>query len=265
MKSIVICPNCKQVLFKKNAKSFCCKNGHCFDIAKEGYVNLVLPNKKKSKSPGDDKEMVVSRANFLNSGFYVKLAKEVNKIVNSCLKSEDIILDAGCGTGYYLEQIDGDYFKIGIDVSKEAIRYAAKHDKNIFYAVASIFDLPILNNSIDCILNIFAPKPNDEFLRILKPNGVVVEVIPGKNHLIELKKVLYQEPHYNKEDVKEYNLECEETRQLKYKLTLNNEELMELFKMTPYNYKTTAQDVEKLKGIEEFVITCDFIIKVWRR
>jgi len=259
---ILKCPNCNMVLTCNN-NQYVCASGHSFDVSKEGYVNLILPNKKKTKSPGDDKEMVVARANFLNSGFYSALAKEISYFVNKYCRKNSVVLDAGCGTGYYLNNIGQGFQKIGIDISKDAIKYAAKNNKQGLYIVASIFDMPVLDKSIDCVLNIFAPKPDSELLRVLKNGGIVVEVVPGKNHLIELKKVLYDNVHLNRENVKEFSLNCIEQKNITYTQNLNNKQLKELFNMTPYGYKTPYHSIDKLKNIGEIGVTCDFVIKVW--
>ena len=262
--NILICPICKNNL-TQNLHSLSCNLRHCFDISKEGYINLLLVNQKKTNDPGDNKETVVARQNFLNKGYYFPLAKEISNITKVFCDSNSIILDAGCGTGFYLSNIDCGSQKIGIDISKHAIKIAAKKYQAIRFIVASIFNLPIKENSIDCILNIFAPKANDEFMRVLKQKGIIVEVIPGKLHLVELKKCLYNELHYNRTDVKKFDTQCISEHQLTYKQNIGHNDLIQLFDMTPYAFKTSQNDKEKLDKIDNMDITFDFIIKIWRK
>ena len=195
--NILKCPNCDNGLYIKD-KGLKCNNGHFFDFAKEGYVNLLLPNQKKTKNPGDDEIMAKARDIFLKAGYFEKLNSHIASTVDF---SNKVVLDAGCGTGYYLSSIEAnDCIKAGIDISKFAIKKASKNDEKSSYFVASIFNMPIKEQSIDIIMNIFAPKPQQEFKRILKDNGMIVEVVPGKNHLKEIKEIIYnQEVKPNKE------------------------------------------------------------------
>lgn len=130
---ILTCPNCRGKLSCIETR-FLCPNNHCFDIAREGYVNLLLPNQKKSKNPGDDKVMINARQEYLNNGYYQCLRDKICEIINR--SSAEVILDAGCGTGYYTNTIDSNKHQIcGVDISKYAIKTAAKNNKNNLYIV----------------------------------------------------------------------------------------------------------------------------------
>ena len=154
--NILKCPNCGSELLVKD-KGLSCQSGHFFDFAKEGYVNLLLPNQKKTKNPGDDSVMINARDSFLKAGYFEKLNSHIASTVDF---SGKVVLDAGCGTGYYLSSIEAkDCVKIGADISKYAIKKASKNDEKSSYFVASIFNMPIKEQSIDIIFNIFAPKP----------------------------------------------------------------------------------------------------------
>ena len=138
------CPVCG-IQLKKNDITYKCSNNHSFDIAREGYTYLLLANKKNSKIPGDSKEMVVSRHNFLQKGYYKGLSDALNETVKKYIlgKEESSILDAGCGEGYYIDNlarsINNQTALFGIDISKEAVRIAAKRNNNIETCVASVF------------------------------------------------------------------------------------------------------------------------------
>lgn len=258
--SILICPKCKSELERKD-NSLLCKNNHCYDFAKQGYVNLLLVNQKNSKNPGDDETMINARDLFLKEGYFSKLKDEITKqIVGSNLT----ILDAGCGSGYYSFGLEnfGDLYLT--DISKIAVKKASVN-KNAISFVSSIFELPIKDKMIDYILNIFAPKPQSEFLRILKSGGKIIEVVPGKNHLKELKNVLFKENiRENQEKFAYNNFILEKSQKLTYKTTLkNNNDIMNLSKMTPYWYKGAEKIKNTLKNINNMEITFDFIINIW--
>ena len=262
--NILKCPICGANLIN-NGKSLLCENRHNFDIAKEGYVNLLPVGEKKSKNPGDGKEMVLARNNFLKLGFFNELREQIDKIIFKNFKDGSIILDAGCGTGYYSENLNLKYNCLGIDISKDAIKLASKQNKFSSFVVASIFNLPVKDNSVDCILNIFAPKPNEEFKRVLKKSGKIIEIVPGKNHLIELKKVLYEQFKTRTSEYKQFNLKLLETKEIEYNKTLNKDELVFLLEMTPYYYTTKKEKLSKLNVLNEIDITFSFILKTWEK
>lgn len=259
----LICPNCTKELNIFN-KSLICLNNHCFDISKQGYINLLLPNKKKTKMPGDDIMMVNARNSFLQKGYYEELK---NQITNIILKyKHEVILDAGCGTGYYTSGLDNKSNIIGIDISKNAIQTASKNYKEGLYIVSSIFEMPLKDRCIDIVLNIFAPKPQEEFKRVLKTDGIIIEVVPGKYHLKELKEVIYKEDFtLNKEKfafTKFNNIESVKVSYVKH--ISSKEDIINLIKMTPYWYKGGAKNLINLDNIKLNKITLDFIINVWR-
>ena len=259
--NILKCPNCDNGLYIKD-KGLKCDNGHFFDFAKEGYVNLLLPNQKKTKNPGDDSVMINARDSFLKAGYFEKLKYQIGSIVDF---SNKVVLDAGCGTGYYLSSIEAkDCVKIGADISKFAIKKASKNDEKSSYFVASIFNMPIKEQSIDIIMNIFAPKPQQEFKRILKNNGMIVEVVPGKNHLKEIKEIIYnQEVKPNKEKYAFSEFYLLKSNRLTYEIQLKNiKDLNSLLMMTPYWYNG-AKNEQNLVMLNLKNITLDFIVNLW--
>lgn len=258
---ILICPKCHKKL-KKTGKSLFCENGHCFDIARNNYINLLLCNKKKSKFPGDDKTMISARNNFLEKGYFEKLRKAIEQIVDD--EKPTYILDAGCGTGYYSHNLEQKYNVVAIDISKEAIHFTAKNNKNSLSIVSSIYELPLKDCCIDLILNIFAPKPKEEFKRILKNNGVIVEVVPGKEHLKELKEIMFGDDTVsNKEKFAFSDFKLKSSNKLKYSVKIiENDDVINLIKMTPYYYTGGRQNEDKFNQIKSLDVTFDFIINV---
>ncbi len=264
---MLLCPKCGKLL-EKGLNTFKCQDGHSYDIAKEGYVNLLLPNKKNSLLPGDNKEMVSAREQFLNKDYYAPLKEEISKYINEHFKKDITLLDAGCGTGYYSIHIKEKYQYVmrilGVDISKFAVQKASKKSKEDTFVVASIFDLPTIDKCFDVILNIFSPKANESFSRVLKDDGVLIQVMPGENHLIELKEILYKDKVYKNEVEYEYSgFNLKDKMEVTYSIKVNKDDLMHLFTMTPYLYKTKIEDIKALDDINDLNITIDFVIAVW--
>ena len=252
----LLCPKCKSRLTKVD-KTMKCENHHSYDLAREGYVNLLL-NKTNS---GDNLEMVEARKNFLSSGHYDFLVDYLVDI----LKNYDDIIDCGCGEGYYTNKISQILDKniVAFDISKSAISKAAKKNNNNTYFVGSIYNILIDDNQVDCVLNICAPFSEKEFIRILKNGGRIVKVIPAKNHLLELKQFLYDKVYLNDETVKTDNLKEENRTYLSRKVTINNQDLMNLFKMTPYYFRTKNEDITRLNNLESLEITFSFEVIIY--
>jgi len=252
----MICPICKQKL-EKNNNSYKCKNNHSFDIGKSGYLNLLL----NTSNSGDNKEMINARNTFLNKGYYKQLLDEIILVIKQL--NINNILDVGCGEGYYdrgiKEKINLDI--VGVDISKEACLKASKLSKEIFYVVSSSNKLPFSNNEFDLLLNIFAPHDEQEFTRVC--DKYILKVVPNTNHLIELKELLYENVIL-KEEKKLSFINFKEIiyKEINYKVIVDD--LYELFKMTPYYYKT-KYDMDVFENNKNKEITCDFIILVYEK
>lgn len=264
-----ICPFCKKSL-NKEEKAYICVNGHSFDMAKEGYVHLLPVNKMHSKIPGDTKEMVMSRRRFLSSGYYELFSDKLNEIVSSYVRDGAHIIDAGCGEGYYSKRLSeslSSYENINItafDISKYAVKYAAKSDRKNSYAVASLFDIPTADNTADIFIDIFAPVVISEFLRVLKRGGLFIYAVPSENHLFGLKKIAYEKPYKNEVKDTEYaGFEFVRRIPVRDNITVDNSELInDLFTMTPYYWKTDTAGSARVKECSylETEIGFDFLI-----
>lgn len=277
--ALLLCPVCKDRLIKDiSNKMYKCPNRHTYDIAKEGYVNLLISNQKRSKNPGDSKEMVLARVDFLSKGYYEVLSYKINEVIFECLEKINSdkfnIMDLGCGEGYYLtnlknyldeKDIKANYY--GLDVSKEAVKYASKKNKDCVWAVGNNFKIPTDDKSVDCLLSVFSPIDINECNRVLKDDGVFVRILPRTNHLIQLRNIIYSEVHLNNKiytasaDENEYIRESNVTFDIK----LNKEEILSLLKMTPHYWKSTAENKEKLDLYDSLVLTIDMRIGVFQK
>lgn len=270
MKSQFCCPNCGGDL-EREGSSYRCSLGHCFDVAKEGYVHLLPVNQRHSDAPGDDKAMTAARTKFLEGGWYAPLRQAMAAAVKDFSPKGFRLLDAGCGEGYYTaaleqlaEEMEG---KIcGVDLSKPAVKKAAKRCKQSEIAVASVYHLPVKEESLDGLMNCFSPLAAEEFCRVLRPGGCFYYVVPGPRHLWEMKEVLYETPYEN--PVRE---ECypgfvyRDIRRVESHFTLNQEELQALFQMTPYVWKSPKEGITRLKEQEKLDLTCQFALHVFEK
>ncbi len=269
---MLICPHCGAPLVRKE-KAFCCESGHSYDIAKAGYCNLLQTNKSGDHT-GDSKEMVAARRQFLDQGYYAGLAKAMCQQVKQLTKDKEEIhfVDAGCGEGYYTRQMvqalyEEDKLKesIGIDISKSATQYAAKRDLHTQYITGSAYHMPLADHCADVICSLFAPTPEEEFLRVLKSDGVVVCAVPGEDHLWELKCAVYDKPYQNREE--KYQLHGFQRigrQKFTYRVHLERpEDIRTLFAMTPYSHRTSKVGMARLEALKELDVTLSFVILVF--
>lgn len=259
-----ICPICGLKLNNAGNKYICSKN-HSFDIARQGYINLLPVSGKKSKNPGDNEIMSIARKDFLDGGYYAPLKDRILEILDE--NGIKTVVDSGCSEGYYTKSMATKVEKVyAFDISKYAVKIASAEDKKSKYFVASAFNIPLRDCSADCITKIFAPDSPKEFSRILKTDGKLIEIIPAEKHLLELKQKLYENVYLNKVEKAEkegFSLEKEEL--LTYAFTPDSKKRQSLFKMTPYYYKTNPERQEKLMSEDEFSITAEFIIRMYKK
>lgn len=265
---------------------YVCGNGHTFDIARQGYVNLLPVQQKRSKQPGDSKAMVMARTHFLDTGIYRaiagKLAETVTALIIDDISMHDkdyCILDAGCGEGYYfdvlldsLKQEKGcnNLTFIGLDISKDAILQATKRNKNISWIVGTNRQPPVKEESVDIIICLFGFLSAEGFTRALKPGGIIVLVDPGLNHLQELREIIY--PEVKKQPSKEsmqkeipgFSLLSSEQLQFKTKIS-SNEQIKHLLVMTPHFYRASKAGREMACALSELGITVDVNFKVLKK
>jgi len=260
--SCYLCPLCAASL-QLDQKSYVCENNHRFDLAKEGYVNLLPVQFKHSAEPGDNKQMMQARREFLEAGYYEPMAKAVAMMVNAHQPTH--LLDLGCGEGYYSRKLEAYCSNAmmlhGVDIAKYAIAAAAKEQANARFIVASSNRLPYANAYFDFVLRVFAPSNEHELGRILKPSGLLLTVTPGPRHLWQLKEFIYAE-------VKEHALENDlpqgferlDTQRISYKIVPKPEQRIDLLQMTPFAWRANDSVRQAIKNAVELEIETDFIL-----
>lgn len=250
----LLCPHCGKPLTRKD-RSYLCENNHCFDVAKQGYVNLLLVTQKHSKAPGDNLSQVSARREFLSKGYYLPIARQLIELAAHA--PHEAVLDVGCGEGWYLSQLRAALpvtEAVGLDISKDAVRYAAGADKSSLYLTATAAHMPFPAESFDLLLSLFALTLPEEFARVLKPGGSFLQVTAGPDHLRGLKEIIYPELHEKTADP-DTNLPgftlAEETL-LRFPLKLdNNADILRLLSMTPHSKRITAAGMERAAAAQQ--------------
>jgi 23S rRNA (guanine745-N1)-methyltransferase len=220
--------------------SFVCVNGHRFDRAREGYVNLLRGGRLKSRPPGDDDVMVRARRAVFDAGLYRPIIDAVARTVAA--EGAANVLDAGCGEGSYLAAATAlaGAAGAGIDISKAAVRVAARRHPHHRYAVASSYALPFEDQSFDTIVNVFSPRDFVEMFRVLRPHGRAIVVVPGPQHLHQLKEALYDTPRPHTGI--DHDQAPESVTTVRFSISLADDAMREsLLQMTPYWWSATPE------------------------
>ena len=244
---------------------------HCYDLSASGYVNLMPPGHTDA---GDSKAAVRARTEFLNTDLYRPAAEALAALLEKHLDSKDcVVLDAGCGEGYYTEILarNGASY-LGVDLSRAAVDTASKrmgrsgHD-NGFFCVGSVFEIPVEDRSCAAIVNIFAPCAEEEFLRALSPRGILLVAYAGADHLMGMKRTIYDTVKENDEraDLPKQMKKIDEIR-VHYQICVETEtQIRNLFAMTPYYWRTSPTDAEKLCGLNSLETEVDMIFSVYQK
>ena len=262
----LICPKCEQPL-TANGKQWQCPDRHSYDTAKQGYINLLLVNQKKSKSPGDDLEMVKARTAFLDSGIYEPISDALNALVKT-----GPVLDIGCGEGYYthrLQQQSGCEI-IGLDISREAIKGACRRTKDIRWLVASGARPPVSARSIKTIISLFTPLMPQGLDHALADDGEIITVNTGPQHLMQLREVIYDEVKAESfspvAKMADARFIAVDEQKLTYEVTVpGGDPLVALFNMTPHRWKVSPERAEKLQTIDSLTLEIDVVLHRFRR
>ncbi len=267
----LICPFDK-LLLSCQEKTATCPSGHNFDRAKEGYLNLLPVQAKQTKDPGDSPAMVQARRAFLATGFYDPI---IDAIVARVLKQSPAagtlaLLDAGCGEGYYLNHLQNVLSTIslalcGLDISKHAVKAAAKTNRTIDWLVASNRQLPFADQSLDVVLCTFGFPVWPEFQRVLKSDGIVIMADPGPDHLLELRQLLYGTVTQKASDhavPESFTLSAIET--VRHIFHPSAHDLRHLIAMTPHQHRASAVAIDQAIATGCTGLTLDVALRILR-
>lgn len=261
------CPICHSPLTLTD-KTFRCENNHCFDRAKEGYVNLLPVQFKHSKDPGDNKAMVMARRAYLEKSFYQPLIEALLALRDKYGNESDVILDAGCGEGYYTAQHKQENNSVyGVDIAKNAVKIAAKKHKSCNFSVATLSQLPFEDDFFNWIFSIYAPILETEFTRVLNANGYLVTVTPAEHHLIELKEMIYQDAQLHDTDKTPITaLKLIEQSKVHYTIDFTQgDDVLNLLSMTPFAFKASEQTKSNIAQLEKFSCQAHFHIRIYQK
>lgn len=264
----LICPKCHQPLVLEG-RSYYCESRHTYDLAKTGYINLLLNPDKASNNPGDSKESLIARKAYLNKGYYNIISDTLNDCVKKYSTDGAHILDLGCGEGYYAQRLRSEinlpnntYY--ALDISKEAINMATKYTKEIYWIVGNSKNIPIADHSLDIVAALFTVVNKDELARIIKPGGKIIHVTANNpNHLIEIKHLIYDEVFTKPDTFIRLPFEVVESFDVQKIIHIDShEDCLNLLKMTPHYYHI-KKDKESLETMEGMDITIDVKFTVY--
>ena len=262
---------------RREGSALRCARGHSFDIASQGYTNLLPVQNKRSRDPGDSKPMVAARQRFLEAGHYAPIAAAVSQATLAGLSGSTpaACLDAGCGEGYYLRELaaaapPGLTLEIlGLDISKWAVQAAGRQEKRATWVVGTNARLPVRSASLDRLLCLFGFPVHAEFARVLRPGGRIVQVDAGPDHLRELREIIYPtlKPQRPADSSAPDGFARQAEESVRFALRLDSQEaIADLLAMTPHLYRASAEGRARAAALSELVLTVDVrIVRYARR
>jgi 23S rRNA (guanine745-N1)-methyltransferase len=234
--SVFVCPHCGD-FFENTSSGVRCANGHSFDRAREGYLNLLLAGRISTTAiPGDTPESLAARRRFLATGSYAPIAQALADIIGDV---DGAVLDIGCGEGYYLSHIRSPR-RFGLDIAKRGVQMASKLLPDAEFVVGTAYRLPVLNESCDAVFSVFAPHSLEEFQRVLAPCGQWVTVTPAAHHLHQMRPKRSDniiERERRRDEPPEHAMSAQ---RVQFDLDLSEEAAHDLFSMTPLVWQTAA-------------------------
>lgn len=262
------CPLCHDALTLE-ASAARCPRGHSFDRAREGYFNLLPVQHKNSLDPGDDADMVAARRAFLEAGFYARFRDTLVGLLAPLQPAQ--LIDSGCGEGWYTTALAATaQATTAFDISKNAMKRAAKRDAAITWLVASSNAIPLDNASADALVAIFSPLDTAEAARVLKPGAALLVAAPGEKHLWELREALYPEVRAHQAEKWQDELSplfrYHSEARVQFQMELpDNATVNQLLKMTPHYWRAARERRTQVEQLPSLVTQADFRILQFRR
>lgn len=262
----LICPICGSILIRTD-RSYVCENRHGFDIARQGYVNLLPVQQKHSLAPGDTREQVLSRRQFLEAGFYAPIARTLIDTARKYDVSGEM-LDIGCGEGYYCSQLSRELNLplTGIDISKEAVRCAAAKYKDALWLCATASHIPVADHSAALLTSLFALTLPEEYHRVLRSGGLYFQVLAAQDHLLGLKSIIYDQLNFREKDtVPELpGFTRLESIPIRFSFTVEGDQIQNLFSMTPHVFRISKSGAQRLQSTQQLTDTASCVLNVFR-
>ena len=262
----LLCPVCGAVL-NRVEKTWRCAAGHSFDIARQGYVNLLPVQQKHSLHPGDTREQVASRREFLNAGFYEPIADTLVRTATE-LGCAGPVLDVGCGEGYYSTRLTAALGAelVGVDISKEAVRFAAAQHKDALWLCATAAKLPVADGAVGTLTSLFALTVPGEFRRVLRRDGYFLQVLAAEDHLLGLKSIIYPELVFKEKDTvpREPGFELVKSVPIRFPFTVEGSQVGNLLSMTPHVYRIDREGAQRLEQTRRLTDTASCVLNVYR-
>ena len=257
MTQLLRCPLCGGA-FSRKENSYICEKRHTYDIARQGYVNFVPGQKEMFYK----KELFESRAKVFEAGVYAPVVARLSEAIDQYVsKEKPVLLDAGCGEGYYTKAVcpGREMTRIGFDLSKDAVKLAARGPKTAAFFAADLKNIPMQDHSVDVLLDIFTPANYAEFARVLAPGGLVMKLAPRSGYLKELRALAgdqLRHQEYDGGDVERYvhekmNVIAQEA--ITYTIPVTQETAYHLARMTPMLAGIDV-DALDLSGITQITI-----------
>ncbi len=263
----LICPNCGKQLNRRQ-RVWICENRHSFDIARQGYVNLLTVQQKHSLNPGDTREQVLSRRAFLEAEHYAPIVRALTDTARE-LGISGTILDIGCGEGYYSSRLarELDAGLVGLDISKEAVRCAAAKYKDASWLCATAAHIPVRDGSADLITSLFALTLPGEFARVLKDGGYYFQVLAAQDHLLNLKSIIYPELKLREKDsVPELpGFSLVRSQPIRFTFTAEGQQVQNLFSMTPHVFRIGKEGAQRLRDTQILTDTASCVLNVYQK
>lgn len=261
IEELFACPICTQAITVSEEGKMSCTNNHSFDVAKQGYINLM----HRPVASMYSKELFEARQQIIVSGLYDKMQQTIASLIGTEMP---VMLDTGCGEGSHLQRICAlleNSVGIGIDIAKEGILAAAKFYEGPIWCVGDLANSPFQEQSFDTILNILSPANYDEFKRLLKPGGKVIKVVPQAGYLKELRAQAFadseKESYSNEQTVMRFkeSFDHVDVLRITYTMPLEASLVPKLLEMTPMGWHIENRESIQL---EEITIDLDVLVGV---
>jgi len=278
METVLACPVCGAAL-TVGVTDAACRNGHTFDRARSGYLNLLLSHQKQSAEPGDSPDMMHSRRAFLQAGFYDPIAEAASATMTESLtgRTDPHVADLGCGEGFFTARVHRAVATsvsaaatcYGVDISRPGIKMATTYDRGIDWVVASLHRSPFLARSLDAALSMFAPIDAADVRRVLRDDGVLVTVTPGPDHLDSLRGLIYASvqahPHMPALMADDTLFERIASTRVRYPIVVDApQQIMNLLVMTPFYWNISRATRGRVEALSSLALTVDAYVSVFR-